>query len=201
MPSKMRSKNVPLSWLCENITKCDTVVRGTHMFMLLFIGTFLCPDLGSTVNLHYLWSLRHIEKIKNYDWGGMTYATLLHFMTQLSRRSLSSLGGAPFVWQVRFGIFGYVWVLESYFGYVVMVLWICFFRFGYMNTLELVLKFERRLIAFFLDFFVGCPHLSMPSRFSLEIWLLVIDNLTADDVSPFPLPFCVWVCVYGIFGA
>ena len=60
-----------------------------------------------------------------------------------------------------------------------------------MNTLELVLKFERRLIAFFLDFFVGCPHLSMASRFSLEIWLLVINNLTADDVSPFPLPFCV----------
>ena len=28
---------------------------------------------------------------------------------QLSRQSLSSLGGAPFVWHVRFGIyFGYV---------------------------------------------------------------------------------------------
>ena len=61
-------------------------------------------------------------EIKNYDWGAMTYATLLHFMTQLSRHSLSSLGGASFVWQVRFGIFGCVWVLESYFGYVVMVL-------------------------------------------------------------------------------
>ena len=35
----------------------------------------------------------------------VAYATLLHFMTQLSRRSLSSLGGAPFVWQVRFKIF------------------------------------------------------------------------------------------------
>ena len=129
---------------------------------------------------------------------GLCYPFAFH---DPSRHSLSSLGGASFVWQVRFGIFGCVWVLESYFGYVVMVLWICFFRFGYMNTLELVLKFERRLIAFFLDFFVGCPHLSMPSRFSLEIWLLVINNLTADDVSPFPLPFCVWVCVYGIFGA
>ena len=39
----------------------------------------------------------------------MAYATLLHFMTQLSKHSLSSLGGAPFVWQVRFGNFGYVW--------------------------------------------------------------------------------------------
>ena len=67
MPSKMRSKNVPLSWLCENITKCDTVAKGIHMFMLLFIGTFLCPDLGSTMNLRYLWSLINIEQIKNYD--------------------------------------------------------------------------------------------------------------------------------------
>ena len=108
VPSKMRSKNVPLMWLCENIAKCDTVAKGTPMFMLLFICTFLCPDLGSTVNLRYLWSLRSIEQIKNYDWGSMAYATLLHFMTQLSRWSLTSLGGAPFVWQVTFGIFGYV---------------------------------------------------------------------------------------------
>ena len=98
MPSKMKSKNVPFSWLCENISQCDTVKKGTRMFMLLFIGTFLCPDLGSTMNLHYLWSLRKIEQIRNYDWGGMAYATLLHFMTQISRRSLSSLRGAPFVW-------------------------------------------------------------------------------------------------------
>ena len=109
------------------------MAKGARMFMLLFIGTFLCPNLGSTMNLHYLESLRKIGQIWNYDWGGMAYATLMHFMTQLSRQSLSSLGGAPFVWQVRFGIyigyvwvlesyFGYVWVLESYFDYVVMVL-------------------------------------------------------------------------------
>ena len=122
--SKMRSKNVPLSWLCENITKCDTVAKGTRMFMLLFIGTFLCVDLGSTMNLCYLWSLRNIEQTKNYDWSGMAYATLLHFMTQLSRCSLSSLGGAPFVWQVGLGIF---WVCmgfgKLFWLYVVMVLW------------------------------------------------------------------------------
>ena len=113
VPSKMRSKNVPLSWLCENITKCDTMAKGTCTFMFLFIQTFLCPDLGSTVNLCYLCSFKNIEQIRNYDWGGMAYATLLHFMTQLSKSSLSSLGETPFVWQVRFGIFGYVWVLES----------------------------------------------------------------------------------------
>ena len=69
--------------------------------MLLFIGTPLCSDLGRTMSLRYLWSLRDIDRIRNYDWGGMDYATLLHFMTQLSRRSLSSLGGATLVWQVR----------------------------------------------------------------------------------------------------
>ena len=39
-------------------------------------------------------------------------------MTQLSRQSLSSLGRAPFVWQVRLGI---------YFGYVlgVKIFWLC----------------------------------------------------------------------------
>ena len=105
MPSKMRGNNIPLSWLCENIPQCETIAKSARMFMLLFIGTFLCPDLGSTVNLRYLGSLRKIEQIRNYDWSGMAYATLMHFMTQLSRQSLSSLGGAPFVWQVRFGIY------------------------------------------------------------------------------------------------
>ena len=94
----MRSKNFLLSWLCENIPQCDTVAKGARMFMLLFIGTFLCPDLGSIVNLRYMWSLRKIEQIWNYDWDGMAYATQLHFMIQLSRQGLSSLGGAPFVW-------------------------------------------------------------------------------------------------------
>ena len=78
------------------------------MFILLFIGTFLCPNLGSIVNLRYLGSLRKIEQIFMTG-GGMAYATLKHFMTQLSRRSLSSLGEASFVWQVSFGIYcGYV---------------------------------------------------------------------------------------------
>ena len=103
VPSKMKSKNVPLMGLYENIAKCETLVMGTCMFMLHFTGTFLCLDLGSIVNLRYLWSLRNIEQIKNYNWGSMAYATLLHFMTQIFKRSLSSLGGAPFVWQVRFG--------------------------------------------------------------------------------------------------
>ena len=84
MPSKIRSENVPLMWLYTNIESCKTVVTGTRIFMLFFIGTLLCLDLGSTVSLRYLWSLRDVGQIKNYDWGGMAYATLLQFMTQLS---------------------------------------------------------------------------------------------------------------------
>ena len=98
VPSRMRSNNIPLSWLCDNIPQCEIMVNGALMFMLLFIGTFLCPDLGSTINLHYMGSLRKIEQIRNYDWGSMAYATLIHFMTKLSKRSLSSLREAPFVW-------------------------------------------------------------------------------------------------------
>ena len=64
VPSKLKSKNVSLMWLCENIESCNTIATGTRMFMLLFIGTFLCLDLGSTVSLRYLWSLRDIDQIK-----------------------------------------------------------------------------------------------------------------------------------------
>ena len=81
IPPRVKSKNVPLMWLYTNIDKCETVATGTQMFMLLFIGTLLRPDLGSIVSLRYLWILRDIDWIKNYDWGGVAYATLLHFMT------------------------------------------------------------------------------------------------------------------------
>ncbi|KAK4577162.1 hypothetical protein RGQ29_027609 [Quercus rubra] len=59
----------------------------------------------------------------------MAYKTLLHFMTQLSRRRLSSLGGAPFAW------------------------------FGYMNILGSVLKFKKMLLAYIRDSSVGCLNI------------------------------------------
>ena len=77
MPSRMRSNNVPLSQLCESIPQCEIVAKGAYMFMLLFIGTFLCLDLGGTVNLRYLGSLRKIEHLQKYDWASMAYATLI----------------------------------------------------------------------------------------------------------------------------
>ena len=59
MPPKVWGKNVPLMWLYSNIDKCETIATSTRMFMLLFIGTLLYPDLGST--------MRDIGLIKNYD--------------------------------------------------------------------------------------------------------------------------------------
>ena len=46
VPSKLKSKNVSLMWLYENIENCKTIATNTRMFMLLLIGTFLCLDLG-----------------------------------------------------------------------------------------------------------------------------------------------------------
>ena len=37
VPSRMKSNNIPLSWLCENIPQCETVAKGARMFMFLFI--------------------------------------------------------------------------------------------------------------------------------------------------------------------
>ncbi|KAL4599968.1 hypothetical protein ACB092_11G164900 [Castanea dentata] len=62
VPSKLKSKNVSLMWLYENMESSKTVAMGTRMFMLLFIGIFLCPDSGNTVSLRYLWSLRDIDQ-------------------------------------------------------------------------------------------------------------------------------------------
>ena len=57
-----------------------------------------------------------------------------------------------------------------------------------MSILGLVLKFERRLLAFFLDFSVGCPNITCLHLLGI-LWSLVIDNLTIDDVSSFFLLF------------
>ena len=186
MPSKLKSIYVSLMWLYQNIENCKIVATGTCMFMLLFIGTFLCPDLGSTVSLCYLWSLRDIGQIKNYDWGGMAYVALLHFITQLSRRSFSSLGGISFVWQVRFGIFGYVWVLESHFGYVVMM-YVGFFQVWIYEYFGVGPQVQEDVEGMYLRFLCWLRkyHLSTPSKHSLEVWRMVIDNLTAADVSFF----------------
>ena len=57
-------------------------------------------------------------------------------------------------------------------------------------------EIHEEIAGIFPRFFCWLPkhRLSTPSRRSLEIWRLVIDNLTADDVSS-SSPF-----FFGIFG-
>ena len=43
-------------------------------------------------------------------------------------------------------------------------------------------------------------RLSMPSKRSLEIWHMVIDNLTVDDVTLSPFFFFFFFFVCGVFG-
>ena len=74
---------------------------------------------------------------------------------------------------------------------VVMVLWI--FQVWCMNTLELVLKSKRRLLAFFLDFFVGCSNTicRCPSGvfWKFGAWWLTIWLLMMWVFPPHPLFF------------
>ena len=80
----------------------------------------------------------------------------------------------------------YGFCFENCFGYVILMC-VDFFRFGCMNILGLALKFGRRLMVSIIDFSVGCPkyRLSTPSKHSLEVWCMLIDNLTIADVSFF----------------
>jgi len=116
----------------------------------------------------------------------MAYVTLLHFITQLSRPSFLSLGGAPFVWQVRFGIFGYVWVLESHFGYVIMM-YVGFFKVWMYEYFGVGPQVWEDVDGMYPRFLHWLPkyHLSTPSKRSLEVWRMVIDNLIVADVSYF----------------
>ena len=63
-------------------------------------------------------------------------------------------------------------------------------------------KIRGEVIEIFPKFLHWLPkyHLSMPSRRSLEIWCMVIENLIVDDVSPFLLCgiFGVWLW-FGLF--
>ena len=59
-PPRVSGNIVSLMWLYSNFEKCKNVETGTQMFVLVFIGSLLCPGLGSIVSLHYLWSLRCI---------------------------------------------------------------------------------------------------------------------------------------------
>ena len=40
VPSKMRSNNIPLSWLYESIPQCETVAKGARMSCFSLLGPF-----------------------------------------------------------------------------------------------------------------------------------------------------------------
>ena len=73
--------------------------------------------------------------------------------------------------------------MENYFGYVVMVLLI--FQVKMYEYFGVGLEIREEVAGIFLRFLRWLPkhRLSTPSRHSLEIWRLVIDNMTVDDVS------------------
>ena len=159
--------------------------------------------LGSTVSLHYLSCLRDIGRIKNYDWGGMAYATLLHFMTQLSWSSHSSLGDAPFAWQVRFWILGYVCILESHFGFCIIddVCWFflrsrCTSILGWSSSFRKCWWYVSQVSSLAIQvLFVNAFQAIFASL------AMVIDNLTVDNVSfSFLFFLCVGFCVWLWFG-
>ena len=68
-------------------------------------------------------------------------------MNQLSRRSLSSLG-ATFVWQVRFGIFGYVCVCVC-----VCVFFFFFFKSFWLYVIMMCVDFILFYFIFIFIFF------------------------------------------------
>ena len=79
-----------------------------------------------------------------------------------------------------------MWVLESYFGYVVMM-YVGFFQvwmyeyFGVgPQVLEDVGDMYPRILCWLPKY-----HLSTPSKRSLQVWHMVIDNLTVANVSFF----------------
>ena len=61
-------------------------------------------------------------------------------------------------------------------------------------------KIWEEVVGIFPRFLCWLPkhRLSTPSRHSLEIWRLVIDNLTADDVSSFSLSIDSLALGYGL---
>ena len=64
-PPRVNGDNVSLTWHFINIEKYRRVDTDTRMFMfmLLLIRNLLCPNLGSTMSLRYLWSLRDVDRI------------------------------------------------------------------------------------------------------------------------------------------
>ena len=91
----------------------------------------------------------------------------------------------------------YGFCFENCFGYVILMC-VDFFRFGCMNILGLALKFGRRLMVSIIDLSVGCPNTvcqHLPKH-SLEVWYMLIDNLTIADLRVFFFFFFFFFCFF-----
>ncbi|KAL4651961.1 hypothetical protein ACB092_01G198400 [Castanea dentata] len=73
-------------------------------------------------------------------------------------------------------------------------MYVDFFKFGCMNILGLVLKFWEVLVTCIRGFSISGPSVnitsSRPSKRSLQVWHMVIDNLTIVDMSLDPWLGC-----------
>ena len=70
-PPRVSGNNVSLMWLyliLKSVRVWKLALR-CSCFFFFFIGSLLCLNLRSTVSLCYLWSLKDIRCINNYDWG------------------------------------------------------------------------------------------------------------------------------------
>ena len=161
LPPKGSELNVKLSWLVKHLRGIEDVEMCVRSFMLLLIGQVLSPNTGSTVSLRYLASLENVDDIGKYDWGGMTYATLLHYMVQYSRCAMNNFGGPLFTWEVNFGFLKFLCSKFGKFELDVVVFCVLCFRFGCMSTLGLVLSFIILRLRSFQDFFVGLPGIGL----------------------------------------
>ena len=86
----------------------------------------------------------------------------------LSFHSLSSLGGAPFIWQVKFK-FLVRYILQRLFVLLLIFVYEDFFfrKFGCMDILGLVHNFRKMLMMYFQGFFIRC--LSIVCRRPLSV--------------------------------
>ena len=87
-----------------------------------------------------------------------------------------------------------MWVLESHFGYVVMM-YVDFFQvwmYEYFGVGPQVLEDVGDMYPRFLHW-LPKYHLLTPSKRSLQVWRMVIDNLVVVDVNFFF--FLVGFCV------
>ena len=81
-PPLVSGQNVKLTWFTNAMGHRSARIL-VRAFMLFFISHVLAPNIGSTVSLCYLPSLDYVTQIGWYDWGGMAYGAMLHYVAKV----------------------------------------------------------------------------------------------------------------------